>query len=204
MIPQLRRLRRLLQRGLEETRPLWPDLRQAFGWVHQMAHVLSNNANLPAEHVAQKVDAVTEAMGRDRGQAGALAGAVDHFLKVTASYRPGLFHCYRVPGLPRTNNDLAHLFGSHRHHERRATGRKTASPTLVLRGSVRLLAATATRLQPFTSQDLADIDHQRWLALRRSLDHRRQLRALRTRFRRNPEAYLTQLEQQLLQPALPP
>ena len=26
------------------------------------------------------------------------------------SYRSGLFHTYAVPGLPRTNNDLEHLF----------------------------------------------------------------------------------------------
>lgn len=29
------------------------------------------------------------------------------FLKVIASYFPGLFHCYDVADLPRTNNDLS-------------------------------------------------------------------------------------------------
>jgi hypothetical protein len=42
---------------------------------------------------------------------GALAPAVDQFLKVTASYWPGLFHTYAVPGLPRTNNALEQYFG---------------------------------------------------------------------------------------------
>ena len=55
-----------------------------------------------------------------------------HFVKVTQSYRPGLFHCYRSAELPRTNNDLEHLFGSHRYHERRASGRKAAAPGLVV------------------------------------------------------------------------
>jgi hypothetical protein len=31
---------------------------------------------------------------------------VDHFLRVSRSYWPGLFHCYDVEDLPRTNNDL--------------------------------------------------------------------------------------------------
>ena len=31
---------------------------------------------------------------------------MDHFLKVFRSYWPGLFHCYDVEDLPRTNNDL--------------------------------------------------------------------------------------------------
>jgi hypothetical protein len=63
-----------------------------------------------------------------RAEAGSLVGAVEHFLKVARSYRPGLFRCYAVAGLPRTNNDLEQMFGSQRYHERRATGRKTASP----------------------------------------------------------------------------
>ena len=31
---------------------------------------------------------------------------MDHFLKVFRSYWPGLFHCYDVEDLPRTNNNL--------------------------------------------------------------------------------------------------
>jgi hypothetical protein len=37
---------------------------------------------------------------------GLLAAAAAHFAKVTASYWPGLFCCYDVPDLPRTNNAL--------------------------------------------------------------------------------------------------
>jgi len=43
--------------------------------------------------------------------------------------------------------------GAARHLERRATGRKGASPALVVRGSVRVMAAVASRLQPFTEKD---------------------------------------------------
>src|SRR5262249_52409471 len=34
--------------------------------------------------------------------------------RVSRSYWPGLFACYEVADLPRTNNDLEHFFGSHR------------------------------------------------------------------------------------------
>jgi hypothetical protein len=142
-------------------------------------------------------------MTRHRDKAGALKGAVEHLLKVTRSYWPGLLPCYRVPDLPRTNNDLEHLFGSQRHHERRATGRKGASPGLVLRGPVRLLAATVTRLRPVEPCDLAPRDQQSWCRLRDSLESRRHSRTLRTRFRRDPEAYLRDLEHQLGQLTLP-
>ncbi len=132
-----------------------------------------------------------------------MASAIDHFLKVTRSYRPGLFHCYAVPDLPRTNNDLEQLFGSQRYHERRATGRKAASPAAVLRGEVRLIAATATRLRPRTSRDLGRVNRHQWKRLRQRLDQRQHARTLRTRFRRDPDAYLATLEQQACQLTLP-
>ena len=110
---------------------------------------------------------------------------------------------YAVPDLPRTNNGLEQLFGSQRYHERRATGRKAASPAAVLRGEVRLIAATATRLRPPSARDLGRVSRERWRGLRERLDRRRHARTLRTRFRRDPDAYLAALEKQACQPALP-
>ena len=68
------------------------------------------------------------------------------FLKVTKSYWKGLFQCYRFAEgtLPRTNNELEQCFGSARYAERRSSGRKGASPAMVVRGSVRVVAAIAT------------------------------------------------------------
>ena len=153
--------------------------------------------------VQRRFDGLVAAMARHRASAGDLAGAIDHFCKVTRSYRPGLFHCYAVPELPRTNNGLEQLFGSQRHHERRATGRRAASPAAVLRGEVRLIAATATRLHPPEARDLGRVSRDRWRGLRERLDQRRHARTLRTRFRRDPGAYLAALEQQACQSALP-
>jgi hypothetical protein len=48
-------------------------------------------------------------MARGQAQLGELTDAINHFLKVTRSYWSGLFHCYEVEGLPRTNNDLEHV-----------------------------------------------------------------------------------------------
>jgi hypothetical protein len=141
-------LRQLIGRGLEGTAALWPSIERAYAWVHRAAHILNNHAEEDAATVRRRFDGLVAAMARHRAKAGVLADAVDRFRKVTCSYRPGLFHCYAVPGLPRTNNDLEQLFGSQRYHERRASGRKMASPAAVLRGEARLIAATATRLRP--------------------------------------------------------
>ncbi len=133
-----------------------------------------------------------------------LAPAVDHFLKVPASSWPGLFHCYEQPDLPRTNTELEHCFAVARYHERRATGRKGASPGLVVRGAVRLIAAVATRLRLFDAPDLQPADLGRWRDLRRQLATRQEARCAQLRFRKDPDAYLSALEQRLSQPTLPP
>jgi hypothetical protein len=153
--------------------------------------------------VEARYERLLRAWAGRRGEAGTLAGAVDRFMKVTASYRPGLFHCYRVEGLPRTDNGLEQLFGAHRHRERRATGRKAASPALVLRGAVRLVAGVVARARPVTPRELAAADRQRWMELRAGLERRRRARVMRHRFRQDPDAFLARLEQRLLQPTLP-
>ena len=175
----------------------------AFAWVHAAARILNNEEALGAAEVQRRFQALLDVMAREREKAGTLAPAIDRFLKVSRSYWPGLFHCYRVEGVPRTNNDLEQFFGSSRHHERRATGRKGASPGLVLRGSVRLVAGAATRLRSRSGAELQPRDPARWKQLRQQLEARRHVRRRGLRFRRDPKAYLGNLEEQLGKLALP-
>jgi hypothetical protein len=130
--------------------------------------------------------------------AGSLESGIVHFLKVTDSYWSGLFHCYTVEGLPRTNNDLEHVFGTWRHHHRRCTGRKAAPASLVLRGSVQLVSCLATQFRTFKAEQLASIPLQDWRELRSKLQQHRINRVKQLRFRRSPDDYLAKLESQLL------
>lgn len=120
--------------------------------------------------------------------------SVQHFLKVTRSYGDAIFNCYRISGLPRTNNALEQTFGRVRYHERRASGRKVASPSLVTDGSVRVPAALYTRAAPVTVQMLASVTHERWRARRAELDCKHLARRQRCRFRKHPAHYLAMLE----------
>jgi hypothetical protein len=142
-------------------------------------------------------------MGRRADSAGRLAPAVAHFVKVTRSYWPGLFACYDTADLPRTNNDLEQFFGSHRYHERRASGRKTACAGTVVRGSVRLVASAATRLRHVEAADLVPVDLREWRSLRGELEARQRGRTLGRRFRHNPQVYLRSLEDAFIKPPLP-
>lgn len=191
-----------IAKGLKGTATLWPAIVVAFGWLHQAAHVLGREGTSGAV-IRKTLGGLLGAMQRHRRSAGQLKDAVSHFVKVTRSYWPGLFACYDTAGLPRTNNDLEQLFGAHRYHERRASGRKGGSPGTVLRGSVRVVAALATRTGEVTAADLAGADRDQWKRARAELEVRRQRRVERRRFRRNPEEYLKALENKLIQSGLP-
>jgi hypothetical protein len=191
-----------MDRGLEATAEMWPSIRLAFGWVHQAARILGVEG-IDRETARKRLGGLLGAMARHKDKVGPVSGAVDHFLKVSRSYWPGLFHCYEVEDLPRTNNTLEQLFGSYRHHERRVSGRKVASPALVLRGSARIIAAVATRQRPRRVKELISADRVSWAELRAELAERRQRRVERRRFRRDPESYLRQLEAKFTQSRLP-
>jgi hypothetical protein len=202
----LKRLQQLLRRGLEETAALWPAVRATYQWVKRVARILKNEGRLPAKKVRRRLTQLLVRMRQAAATAGepAVGAGLKHFLKVTQSYRPGLFHCYDTADLPRTNNDLEHAFGSHRYHERRASGRRHASPGLVVMGSARVISGLATRLRPEEGLLLRDGYVADWQELRAELEQRRESRRKQRRFRQNPAAYLTELEHRCLQLSLPP
>jgi hypothetical protein len=190
--------------GLTATEKLWRPIRQAYSWLHQAAHLLANAEQRDVATLQEEYQHLLETMTHHQDLLDELAPAIAHFRKVTQSYWDGLFHCYRVKDLPRTNNDLEHYFGTARQIERRITGRKRASPTLVVRGSVRVVAAGASRRFSFSAADLRPTDVAAWQALRHTLHYRHEGRRRQLRFRRDPQAYLASLEQRLLTPSLPP
>jgi hypothetical protein len=196
-------LRALVAKGLATTGATWPAIRAAYGWVHRAAHLLANEEEAPGDEVRRRLDALLAEMRDDQPTVGALGPAGAHFLKVSASYWPGLFHCYDVPGLPRTNNDQEQYFGSARYHQRRASGRIHATSATVVRGSVRVLASTATRSHLFREYDLRHPDLERWTTLRRSLELRQEARRQQARFRKDPASYLATLETVFLKSGLP-
>lgn len=191
-------MKQILSRGLEQTSALWTPIAIAYDWVHQAAHILNNDAGLDVHFVQLCFQALLNAMSACQSWVCSLESGIIHFLKVTNSYWSGLFHCYSVPGLPRTNNDLEHTFGIVRHHHRRCTGRKAAPTSLVLRGSVQLIACVATQIRTFHAEQLASISIPEWRKLRSRLQQHQINRVKRLRFRRSPVDYLASFESQLL------
>jgi hypothetical protein len=197
-------LQSLLGKGLSGTATLWAPVEAAYAWVFRAAKILNDGPGRLSTAVRARYRGLLGAMARCTAQTGGVSKALEHFRKVTRSYWPGLFACYDVADLPRTNNGLEQLFGAQRYHERRASGRKVASPGLVVRGSVRLVAATATRLRgAVRGEDLAPPDLGAWRRLRSGLERRQGVRAQGHRFRHDPQGYLQRLEEALIKGLLP-
>jgi len=200
----LRRLQKLLRKGLAATEQVWPAVRVGYRWVKRVARLLENKEQRPAKAIRRGLSKILCQMRQAAAQAAGsnVAKWLQQFVKVTKSHWGGLFGCYQAEELPRTHNDLEHLFGSHRYHERRASGRKVASPGLVVLGSVRVVSGLATRLRPEEGLQLQSGYVEQWQKVRAGLEKRRQTRRRQRRFRQDPDKYLHELEQLCLQLSL--
>jgi hypothetical protein len=199
----LKRLKTILEKGLLETCAFWEPIRTGYTWVHRAAHLLNNQEGLDVLVVRHLYRQLLATMGRFCDRDNLLGRAAIQFRKVSKSYWSGLFACYVHAELPRTNNALEQQFGSYRHHERRSSGRKTASAMTVLRGSVRLVAALSTPARAYEGADLRPRCLSKWRSLRQNLQSRHSERAQQRRFRKDPQAYLENLEERLLKATLP-
>ncbi|GHO50747.1 hypothetical protein KSX_89100 [Ktedonospora formicarum] len=198
MLCELERMQCFLTKGLTQTAALWLDVKLGYAWIHRAAHILTNDDKQAATEVCQTYEDLLAEMKQVPTSSEALATMLSTFRKVTASYWPGLFHCYDIPDLPCTNNELEQYLGSARYHERRATGRKQASPGLVVRGAVRIVASVASRLRAFSGPELCPTDFTQWRTLRSELNYGHEARRMQYRFRQSPEKYLVTLEEKLI------
>lgn len=188
----------LLTKGLRATAELWPPLEYTYCFLDQAKTILANESQETGRQVRERYLAHLAQMRENLSSLGPLAKAFEHFSHITENFAEGLFRCYDIVGLPRTNNELEHCFGVARVHERRATGRRGAIPGVVVRGSVRVMAAVVTPLQLFSVEELRPKDYQRWRDLRRQLQQREEARRQQWRFRKHPTAYLATIEARLL------
>ena len=104
--PRLLALQAGLQQALHAVRPEQAELCQAAKWLADLAKVLDPDQK-PARTAAQVREEWQTCLAhiQEQGQASPrLQEFSSQIGKVSASYAPGLFHTYDVPGLPRTNN----------------------------------------------------------------------------------------------------
>ena len=201
----LRKLRSLLQRGLEETAALWPPVRVAYRWVKRVARLLENKAALPVAAVDGGVCGRLLTQIRQAAAAAAtpVRSQLEHFVKVTQSYRRGLFWLLRGGG-PATDEQRSGTLVWQSQVSRTTGERPSPCRTRFGGDGVRrLVAGLATRLRPEALLELPGDYVAEWRRLRAELEQRREARRQQGRFRRDPVKYLNKLEELLLQLSLP-
>jgi len=202
--PRLARLRSLIGRAEARCGPRAAELRQAHGWLLEIAHRLEPpplDAAEPARtgaqiraHVEAYLDHLAAACAADAVPAW-LRPKVEHLVTVLRRLGPGLSHCYEVPGLPRTDNDLEQFYRRVKADQRRITGHKRADAFVVRVGGFAVYA-TAAGMTPTTSllQALAAVPADAWQRERVILRANQERQAKMRRFRLRRAAYLADLE----------
>jgi len=194
--PRLAQLYQGLQSALTPMAEPYHALYQGAAWLRDIAYILEPCPTQPlsAAQVAGQLRGYLDTVVRWPDVTPTLSAFSRHLDKVSRSYWPGLFHCYDVPGLPRTNNALESHFRETRRRLLRITGQKGLTQrTLQRQGAWELLPRPSTEAQLLATvgqtppADLAQ-ERQRFAA------HRQRFR-LQSRSRRQTQAQFNQLRQ---------
>ncbi|HEY8742447.1 MAG TPA: hypothetical protein VIU62_05085, partial [Chloroflexota bacterium] len=134
------------------------DLRVAHGWLGELAARFAPDAAAPSPRdgaaVRREVEALLDELPArfpNQPPPAWLAEKAAHVGVILRRLGDGLYHCYDVPGLPRTNNDHEHFYRQLKAGERRATapsGHPRRSDTFVVRVGGFAAYATAASTLP--------------------------------------------------------
>jgi hypothetical protein len=185
-----------LQSALSPFAQTYQEFRQGAAWLRDIAYILEPAATqaVRGEQVAGQLRGYLDTVLRRPDVTLTLYEFGRHLDKVSRSYWPGLFHCYDVPGLSRTNNALESHFRDTGRRLLRTTGQKGLTQrTLQRQGAWELLPRPPTEAQLLAAvcqtppEDLAQ-ERQRFAA------HRQRFR-LQSRSLRQTQAQFNQLRE---------
>jgi hypothetical protein len=194
--PRLAQLYQGLQTALSPLAQPYQDIQQGAVWLRDLAYIFAPpiTPSRRGAQVAEQLRGYLDAVLRSPHVTPTLYDFGLPLDKVSRSYWPGLFHCYDVPGLPRTNNALESRFRDTRRHLLRTTGQKgLMQRTLQRQGAWELLPSPPTEgqlLDALSHIPPADLAQER----QRFAEHRQRFR-LQRRSRRQTQAQFNQLRQ---------
>jgi hypothetical protein len=195
--PRLAQWYQGLQAALAPWASTYQELHQGAAWLRDIAYILEPLTAPPLrpEDVAGQLRSYLDTVQRQPKVTPTLATFGRHLDTVSRSYWPGLFHCYEVPGRPRTNNELESHFRETRRRLLRTTGQQGQTQrTLQRQGAWELLPhpPTEARLrEAFSQTPSEDLTQER----QRFAAHRQRFR-LQSRSLRQTQMQFDQLRQQ--------
>jgi hypothetical protein len=195
--PRLAQLYQGLQAALTPVAETYHALHQGAAWLRDIAYILEPCPTYPmsAAQGAGQLRSYLDTMQQWPDVTPTVYTFGRHLDTVSQSYWPGLFHCYDVPDLPRTNNALESHFRETRRRLLRITGQKGLTHrTLQRQGAWELLPRPSTEaqlLETVGQTPPAELAQER----QRFVQHRQRFR-LQSRSLRQTQAQFNQLRQQ--------
>jgi len=192
-----------LNQGLQTALPLFTseyrDLQQGATWLQNIDRILELPDDHPptGEQVSQQLRAYLDDLLNLPDISLRLDAFRYHLDKVSTSYWPGLFHCYDLEGLPRTNNDVESLFRDTQRRLLRTTGQKGQTRRALQRtGAWELLPRPSTEAECLDA--LRQVPPSQLAKEQQRLRQHRERFRLRTRSTRQINAQFHKLRQQWL------
>ena len=124
--PRMARLNQGLRVALPPFADEYRDLQRGTAWLQNIDRILKppDDSPITGEQVSQQLRTYLDGLLNLSDVSLRLDAFRHHLDKVSISYWPGLFHCYDLEELPRTNNDVESLFRDTKRRLLRTTGQK--------------------------------------------------------------------------------
>jgi hypothetical protein len=195
--PHLRHWYAVLNGILPAYTSAFAQVRQALDWIDEVKKIL--DVPLPTvEEPGSGGDAVALQMAHYLGQ---LADITDlnpwltqfrnELLALSERYWSGLFHCYNIVGLPRTNNDHESLYGQTKRQLRRQLGVSELREPLLRRGAWTIFQVHAASPAELRAR-LAQVPWEDYAAERARFERRQDQFRRRYRWRHHRDDVLRQ------------
>ena len=201
--PQLIQLHQGLHTALQSVQSDYTDLRQAADWLDHISDILDPEYQpvRSGEEVRQELLAYLADIEQESQDISCLHNFYQKIHNTTLNYAPGLFHCYDVPSLPRTNNDRESEFRDLNRRLLRTTGQKGLVRRMLLRQGAWELIPHPDSLRE-TVIALSLVDQKEFCQERQRVRTHRNRFRLHTRSAKQSQKQLEKLAQRWT--ALPP
>jgi hypothetical protein len=196
-------LRRGLRAALTSVHQDYTELRQAANWLQHITDLLDpeGKPDRSGAQVQQALSVYLENIDQESQGSPRLRRFCNKIRQTTLNYTPGLFHCYDIPGLPRTNNDRESEFRDLNRRLLSTTGQRGLVKRIIQRQGAWELIPRPDSLRDTVSA-LSRVDSDDFSKERQRVRNHRARFRLHTRSAKRSRAQLHHLEQRWK--ALPP
>jgi hypothetical protein len=193
---RLAELKQGLLTALNSVQADYAQLRQAANWLQHIADLLDpeGKPGRSGAQVQQELFAYLKDIDQESQDSPRLRRFCKKIRKTTLNYTPGLFHCYDIPGLPRTNNDRESEFRDLNRRLLSTTGQKGLVKRIIQREGAWELIPRPDSLRD-TISALSHVEPDGFSQERQRIRQHRARFRLHTRSAKRSRAQLHQLEQ---------